>query len=74
MIPLLLIETILIAARGSSKDTEELIIELNEFTFKLIAWIVGILVFCLLVWVFTDPQFCFRRQFIELWETIINLC
>ena len=74
MIPLLLIETILIAARESGKDNDQLIIELNEFTFKVIAWVVGILVFCLLVWVFTDPQFCFRRQFIELWQTIINLC
>lgn len=74
MIPLLLIEAILIAARGSGEDNDQLIIELNEFVLKLIAWVLGILVLCLLVWVFTDPQFCFRRQFIELWQTIINLC
>ena len=74
MIQFLLIECILRAARESGKDGEKVIIELEEATLKVIAWVLGFLFLCLLVWVFTDPQFCFRRQFIELWDTIIKIC
>ena len=71
MIPFLIVETMLTAARESGTVTDD---DIGRAVLKLIAWVLGILVLCLLVWVFTDPQFCFRRQFIELWQTIINLC
>lgn len=71
MIPFLIIETMLTAARESGTVTDD---DIDRAVLKVIAWVLGILVLCLLVWVFTDPQFCFRRQFIELWQTIINLC
>ena len=71
MIPFLIIETMLTAARESGTVTDD---DIDRAVLKVIACVLGILVLCLLVWVFTDPQFCFRRQFIELWQTIINLC
>lgn len=71
MIPFLIIETMLTAARESGTVTDD---DIGRAVLKVISWVLGILVLCLLVWVFTDPQFCFRRQFIGLWQTIINLC
>ena len=74
MIQFLLIECILRAARESGKDGEKVIIELDEFTLKLVGWVLVFLLLALLVWVFTDPQFCFRRQLQDVWDTIIKIC
>ena len=39
-------------------------------TLKMVAWVVGILVLVAMVWVFTDPQFFFRREIINIVKSL----
>jgi hypothetical protein len=71
MIPFFLVESILRVARESGAVNNR---ELSNAAIKLVLWTLGILGCFLLVMILTDPQFCFRRQFLELWDTIIKLC
>lgn len=71
MIPFFLVESILRVAREFGAVNDQ---ELDAAVTKLILWTLGILGCILLFWILTDPQFCFRRQFLELWDTIVNLC
>ena len=71
MIPFFLVESILRVARESGAVNNR---ELDDAAIKLVLWTLGILGCLLLVMILTDPQFCFRRQFLKLWDTIIKLC
>lgn len=39
-------------------------------TLKMVAWVLGILVLIGMVWVLTDPQFCFRREIIKFVKSL----
>lgn len=71
MIPFFLVESILRVARESGAVNNR---ELSDAAIKLVLWTLGILGCIILVMILTDPQFCFRRQFLELWDIIIKLC
>lgn len=51
--------------------TDDQVAELEvTITLKMVAWVVGILVLVAMVWVFTDPQFCFRREIINFVKSL----
>lgn len=70
MIPFIIIENMLRAARESGKVSDE---ELNEGMLKLVTRALIALVVFLVISILFDPQFCFRREFMELLNTVKNL-
>jgi hypothetical protein len=51
--------------------TDDQVAELEvTITLKMVAWVIGILVLVAMVWVFTDPQFCFRREIINFVKSL----
>lgn len=62
------------AVRNSCKRrgmTDDQVAELEVIiTLKMVAWVVGILVLIGLVWILTDPQFCFRREIINFVKSL----
>lgn len=62
------------AVRNSCKRrgmTDDQVDELEvTITLKMVAWVVGILVLVAMVWVFTDPQFFFRREIINIVKSL----
>ena len=70
MITLLMMQAVLRAARESGEVTEE---ELNDSVFNLVKWMLIIFLVIGVFWVFTDPQFCFRREILGFINTVKNL-
>jgi hypothetical protein len=70
MITLLMMQAVMRAARESGKVTEE---ELDASAIKLVKWAVITLLVIGVFWIFTDPQFCFRREILDFINTVKNL-
>ena len=74
MITLVSTMMMLQAVRNSCKRrgmTDDQVDELEvTITLKMVAWVVGILVLVAMVWVFTDPQFFFRREIINIVKSL----
>ena len=70
MITLLMMQAVLRAARESGEVTEE---ELNDSVFNLVKWMLITFLVIGVFWVFTDPQFCFRREILGFINTVKNL-
>ena len=70
MITMLMMRAVIRAARESGEVTEE---ELNNLVFSLVKWMLIIFLVIGVFWVFTDPQFCFRREIIGIINTVKNL-
>ena len=62
------------AVRNSCKRrgmTDDQVDDLEvTITLKMVAWVLGILALVAVVWVFTDPQFCFRREIINFVKSL----
>jgi hypothetical protein len=62
------------AVRNSCKRrgmADDQVAELEvTITLKMVAWVVGILVLVAMVWVFTDPQFFFRREILNFVKSL----
>jgi hypothetical protein len=69
MITLITTTMMLQVVRNSCKKrgmTDEEVDELEAtITLKMVAWALGIMLLVSLAWLFTDPQFCFRRDIIN---------
>ena len=70
MISFIVVQSILRAARESGEVSDE---ELDMGMLKLVTRALIALVVFLVISILFDPQFCFRREFMELLNTVKNL-
>jgi len=69
MIAHLVTQMLIRNARESGAVTDE---ELSSSVINLIKWILIIALVALVVWMFTDPQFCLRNDVVRTWEWLFN--
>ena len=69
MIAHLVTQMLIRNARESGAVTDE---ELSSSVINLIKWILIIALIALVVWMFTDPQFCLRNDVVRTWEWLFN--
>ena len=69
MIAHLVTQMLIRNARESGAVTDE---ELSSSVINLIKWILIIALVALVVWMFTDPQFCLRNDVARTWEWLFN--